>query len=140
MREDSIVTALHRVEALPGDGRYALTFRRDDSSEQSAVVHVTGDGVSVAAASLPRGWSTDSKPFRAVADALLALERARALSGTRAALRDVPGGWDVMLGNVVLQDGRPACTAHGRLDRSDDPAATTAEFACPECGARALFE
>ena len=35
---------LHRIEALPGAGRYAVTFRCADGSEQTAVMIVDGDG------------------------------------------------------------------------------------------------
>ncbi len=131
---------LHRLEALPGDGRWAATFRRLDGTEQTAVVQVTGAGsdapeVTVAEASLPADWSRTGDAWLAVADAVRALERARIASEpTGAVLHDADGGWDVSLGNVVLgDDGRPACIAHGEMATADGV------WACPECGATALF-
>lgn len=126
--------ALHRIEPLPGAGRYAITFRRADSSEQTAVVHLTADGVEVAEASLPSGWSRLSAAFDAVTAAVQAFDAARRHGRSTAALRDVDGGWDVSLGNVALdQVGRPACTAHGPLTGDGEL------FVCAECGARAEF-
>lgn len=123
---------LERIEALPGAGRFAITFRRDDGGEQTAVVDVTGDGVRVAEANLPDGWARDSDAFRATADAVRALHRARSAGPTVASLVDVEGGWDVGLGNVVLSGtGMPMCIAHG------DMIAAAAIYECAECGARA---
>jgi hypothetical protein len=52
------------------------------------------------------------------------------------ALHDVPGGWDVSLGNVVLAaSGRARCTAHGEMTADDDGV-----LVCGECGARARFD
>ena len=136
---------LHRLEALPGDGRWAATFRRVDGSEQTAVVQVTvvpghvtdldTAVVEVAEASLPTGWTHASEPWLAIADAVRALERSRLASAPGGAvLRDPDGGWDVSLGNIVLgANGRPACIAHGELI----PAGTT--WSCAECGAVAQF-
>jgi hypothetical protein len=126
--------ALQRIEALPGDGRYAVTFQRHDTSEQTAVVHVVADGVEVADASLPTGWTAKSDEFAAVAEAVVAFNAARAQATRAASLHDVPGGWDVSLGNVVLgQTGTPTCTAHGELTADGDI------YVCAECGARAAF-
>ena len=123
---------LHRIEALPGDGRHAVTFRRADGGEQTAIVHLGPDGIKVAEASLPSGWTTDSELFLAAAAAVTAFDAARRASATAPALRDVAGGWDVSLGNVVIGDsGGPICTAHGEMTEQD------ALFVCPECGARA---
>jgi hypothetical protein len=125
---------LHRIEALPGDGRYAVTFRRADSSEQTAIVDLSDAKVSVAEASLPTGWTTASDLFAATAAAVRTFDEARRTSATAPALRDVPGGWDVSLGNVVLgETGQPVCTAHGDLAALGDA------YACPECGAQALL-
>lgn len=139
----AVDAVLHRLEALPGDGRWAATFRRSDGSEQTAVVQVGGaDGsagatatVDVAEASLPTDWTCTSEAWLAVADAVGALERSRAASApSGAVLRDPDGGWDVSLGNVVLgADARPACIAHGDMTDADGT------WTCPECGAVALF-
>jgi hypothetical protein len=126
------VSSLHRIEALPGAGRYAVTFQRDDRSEQTAVVHVADGEVDAAEASLPTGWTRDSEAFHALAEAVLAVERARGAGPKAAALVDVDGGWDVILGNVVLDGDRPTCTAHGPMDAGAD-----GTFTCAECGARA---
>jgi hypothetical protein len=131
---------LHRLEALPGEGRWAVTFRRGDGSEQTAVAHVTGDDpdtaeVEVAEASLPNAWARTDPAWLAAADAVRAGERSRRTSTPNTAvLRDPDGGWDVSLGNVVLgTDGRPACIAHGPL------AAGAELWTCAECGAVAVF-
>jgi hypothetical protein len=126
--------ALHRIEALPGDGRYVVTLQRTDASEQTAVVQVAGDSIDVAQASLPSGWTAGSAEFTAMAKAVLAFDAARRLTNRVASLRDVPGGWDVSLGNVVLDDaGAPICTAHGELALDGDV------YTCTECGARAVY-
>jgi hypothetical protein len=127
------VTRLHRIEALAGAGRYAVTFQRSDTSEQTAVVQVSGDEVGAAEASLPDGWTRTSDAFAAMADVLRSMERARALGPAVAQLMDVDGGWDVMMGNVILGDGgAPTCTAHGAMQALDHGV-----FQCAECGARA---
>jgi hypothetical protein len=126
---------LHRVEALAGDGRYAVTFQRADRSEQTAVVQVSGSDVSAAEASLPEGWTSDSDAFRAMAKAVVAVQQARETGPRAATLLDVDGGWDVMMGNVVLGDGgAPTCTAHGAMAAGADDV-----FECAECGARARY-
>lgn len=123
---------LHRIEALPGDGRHAVTFQRPDGTEQTAIVHLAEDGIEVAEASLPFGWTRDSELFAVTAEAVRAFDAARRAAADAPALRDVPGGWDVSLGNVVLGDGGgPVCTAHGRMAVERDL------YTCPECGARA---
>lgn len=135
---------LHRIEALPGSGRYAVTFRRPDGSEQTAVVHVpapadgrgTEDpaGVDVAEASLPAGWTRNADPFRAVATALVAVDAARRVTPAAARLSDVEGGWDVSLGNVVLgADGTPTCTADGPMTQD------AGRWVCGGCGALAVL-
>ena len=123
--------ALIRIEALPGDGRYAVAFERADGSEQTAVMHLTDKGVEVAEASLPAGWTRDSEAFIATADAVAAFDAARRYGPIGPALRDVEGGWDVSLGNVTLVDGVPTCAAHGPMNESG------ADFLCTECYARA---
>jgi hypothetical protein len=125
------MAALIRIEALPGDGRYAVAFERADGSEQTAVMHLTADGLAVADASLPAGWSRDSPAFAATAAAVSAFDKARRQAPTAPALRDVDGGWDVSLGNVTMQDGTPTCAAHGPMSKSAD------QYICTECYARA---
>jgi hypothetical protein len=126
--------ALHRIEALPGNGRYAVTFQRPDASEQTAVVHVDGEALEVAEASLPTGWTKGSGEFGAVAAAVRAFDGARRQAARVVGLRDVPGGWDVSMGNVVLgETGTPTCTAHGEMQRDGDT------YVCPDCGARAAW-
>lgn len=125
---------VHRIEALPGAGRYAVTWRRADGSEQTAVVQLRSDAVEVAEASLPPGCRTDSAMFAATAAAVRAMDSARRLTPARQ-LRDVEGGWDVSLGNVALDaSGTPACAAHGAMEPT-----AAGEFLCPACGARALL-
>lgn len=126
---------LHRIEALPGDGRFALTFRRPDGSEQTAVAHLRDADLDVAPASLPPGWEPRSALLDAATTALRAISEARRLVPART-LRDIDGGWDVSLGNVVVgADGRPACTAHGPMTADEG----ADEFRCEECGARAAL-
>ena len=50
-----------------------------------------------------------------------------------ATLQDLPGGWDVSLGNVVLEGVTPTCTAHGAL------VDTAGVWRCTECGAQAIL-
>jgi hypothetical protein len=125
------MAALIRIEALPGEGRYAVAFERADGSEQTAVMHMTAEGLSVADASLPAGWSRDSEAFAATAAAVSAFDEARRHVPSGTALRDVDGGWDVSLGNVTLLDGVPTCAAHGPMTTSGD------QFICNQCYARA---
>jgi hypothetical protein len=125
------MAALIRIEALPGEGRYAVGFERADGSEQTAVVHLTERGLEVAEASLPAGWTRDSDAFAATAAAITAFDAARKHTPAGPALRDVAGGWDVSLGNVTLVDGTPTCAAHGPMNES------AGDFLCTECYARA---
>jgi hypothetical protein len=125
---------LHAVEALPGAGRYAVTFRRPDGLDQTAVVHVGEGGLDVAAASLPEGWHRDSTPFVAMAAVVSALHDARSIVPPAAELTDIDGGWDVSLGNVVLSDGVPTCSAHGAMAHGDEDV-----YECAVCAARARY-
>ena len=125
------MAALIRIEALPGDGRYSVAFEREDGSEQHAVVQLTEHGVEVAEASLPVGWSRDSDAFLRTAAAVAAFHEARNFAPAGPALRDIEGGWDVSLGNVILADGVPTCVAHGPMSKSED------HHFCAECDARA---
>ncbi|GAB2465431.1 hypothetical protein [Jatrophihabitans fulvus] len=128
------VTTLHRIEALPGEGRYAVGFRRADGGEQSAVAQLDASGaVHLAESALPAGLPVTA--VSATVAAVAAFDAARrAATPSGAVLRDVEGGWDVGLGNVVLgASGRPECTAHGEL--VDEGGV----WVCAECGARALL-
>ena len=130
----NVDATLQRIEALPGQGRYAVTFQRLDGSEHTATATVDDTGVEVAEAALPTGWRRDGAPWQPVAAAVTAFDAARRDSAPRTRLRDLPGGWDVSLGNVVLDnEGRPSCTAHGPLTE------TPQSFSCEDCGAQALF-
>jgi hypothetical protein len=130
-----MAAVLHRIEALPGEGRHAVTFRRPDGTEQTAIVHLVDDVLDVAEASLPVGWTRSSELFRITAAAVRAFDQARRTASSAApALRDVPGGWDVSLGNVVLAaSGVPSCTAHGEMVPEGET------YTCAECGAVALL-
>ena len=110
-----------------------MTFRRGDGGEQTAIAPRGGtDELVVADAGLPTGWTHDTPAFDAAAAAIRALDAARRLAPVAAVLRDVAGGWDVGLGNVVLgPDACPTCTAHGAMQ---DDGGT---WSCAECGARA---
>jgi hypothetical protein len=123
---------LHRIEALPGEGRYAVTFRRSDAAEHTAIVQLDGDAAEVAEASLPPGLTRESAGFAAVVAAVRAFAGARGSTAAGPSLRDVDGGWDVGLGNVVLgEDGEPTCTAHGPMTCDGEI------YTCAECGAQA---
>ena len=103
--------------------------------EQTAVVHLVESTLDAAEASLPDGWTRSSSAFAALTDAVRAVDAARGSGPPVAALVDVDGGWDVMMGNVVLgADGVPSCTAHGSMT-----ARGGGSYECEDCGARALY-
>jgi hypothetical protein len=129
-----VEAALHRIEALPGVGRYSVTFRTPEGAELSAVVQVNGLEVDVAPASLPTDWQPDGPAFTLLVDAVLAMDTARHTAKAPAELIDVPGGWDVMIGNVLLDGGIVTCAAHSAMRMND-----AQEWVCPECGAKAIF-
>ena len=135
MHPSPVSVVLHAVEALPGLGRYAVTFRGTDGTEQRAVAHVHDEDLDVAEASLPDGWQRGGEQFAAMTAAVLALHHARSLTPSAGALTDVDGGWDVSLGNVVLADGVPTCTADGPMDDLGG-----GRFECSTCGAAALYQ
>ena len=122
---------LQRIEALPGSASYAVTFAVGDGSEQSATVRITEAEIEVAEASLPATWRRDQVPFGALRAAVLAMDAARQHRPAGKTLSDVDGGWDVALGNVVLDSAGPRCTAHGAMIEA------VGVYQCPECGARA---
>jgi hypothetical protein len=133
---------LHRIDALPEHGCYSVTFLIDASHERSVVMKVTGDDVAdvvAPEANMLPGWSVESESNRSVLEVVLSFHRARTRAdGGGAVLRDVPGGWDVSVGNVALDKfGRPACVAHGELEPAEPGSAAT--FVCATCGACARF-
>lgn len=135
----SVDPLLHRMEALPEAGCYAAYFILDGGTERSVVMKMDASvegGVLVPEANMVPGWSITSESFGAVLGAVRAFDYARErIDGVAAVLRDVPGGWDVSIGNIVLgAAGQPCCVAHGDLDL-----AQAATYACPACGAKALY-
>ncbi len=133
---------LQRIEALPEHGCYSVTFVLAGNHERSVVMKVIDDGIDgavnvlVPEANMLPGWSTAASSFQAVLAAVRAVDQARSLAdGGAAVLRDIDGGWDVSVGNIVLGElGLPVCVAHGELEQS-----APATFLCPTCGAQARF-
>lgn len=126
---------LIKVEALAEAGCYTLTFALGSGAERAVVARIR-DGAAVLPAAAISDWSADSPSYRACLAAVEAVHAARELAGQRGrGLRDVPGGWDVSLGNVVLDPaGRPSCVTHGELAVE---AGTV--YRCAECGAAADY-
>ena len=125
---------LQRIEALPREGQYALTVVLEGGIERTVVVEVENDHVVLPTASLPAGWSDETESLKATTAAVLAVDHARHVGITLAMLQDVPGGWDVSMGNVVLADGGPTCITDGLM-----AVVEAGEFACEVCGARARY-
>jgi hypothetical protein len=144
---DAVDPLLHRIEALPEHGCYSVTFLLDGNNERSVVMKVTNDSrdakgsaeVVVPEANMLPGWSAADESFRAVLTAVRAVDQARhQVAGSNAVLRDVPGGWDVGIGNIVLDaSGHPACVAHGELVPAPD--GPPAAYVCPTCAGQALY-
>lgn len=128
---------LTRIEATARAGEFAVTVVLPDGTERVLVMTVTGDPPTVAlppAAGID-GWTAAAESYRAVTEAVLAVDRARRIGPAGVQLLDVPGGWDVSLGNVILDgSGQPECVAHGALRPVGD-----GRFECADCGAAALF-
>jgi hypothetical protein len=126
---------LTKVEALAEAGCYTVTFALA-SGEERAVVARVRDGGAVVPVAAVTGWSPDSPSYPAAVAAVEAVHAARELAGPRGRrLHDVAGGWDVSLGNVVLDEaGRPSCVTHGELAGEPDDI-----YRCAECGAVAAF-
>jgi len=126
---------LSRVEALAEAGCYTLTFGLASGEERSVVARLRGEETVLPAAAVT-GWSVDSPTYAAAVAAVRAVHAARELAapaGRR--LVDVDGGWDVSLGNVVLDGaGLPSCVTHGALAEEAGQV-----FRCAECGARAGY-
>jgi hypothetical protein len=126
---------LQSLAASPRVGEYAVVLLMADGLERTVLVSVNGTEVALPGAQLLE-WSPLSQSYRGLVAAVLALDAARsAARNVRALLRDVDGGWDVSLGNVVLgATGVPACIAHGNLT-----AVEPGLYRCGECGAQAGF-
>jgi hypothetical protein len=142
---------LRRIEALNDIGGYTnageyvdscdytATFLLPDGGERAIMIAVAGSEVSAPAANLIPGWPSESESFQAVLAAVRAVHLARtSVSERRPSLLDVPGGWDVGLGNITLSDnGIPTCVSHGELavlDPSDG-----SRYECEACGASAIY-
>ncbi len=128
---------LQRIEALTEPGCYSLTFTLISGEDRSVVLRMRGDEPVAPAADAFAGWIPGSDTFTATIAVVRALHRARRLAGPSIArLRDVEGGWDVGIGNVVLSDrGAPSCVAHGELAPAEP-----AVYRCQVCGAAATYE
>ena len=126
---------LTKIEALAEAGCYAVTVTLG-SGEERAVVARLRDGTVQLPATAVAGWSAESAGYLATVAAVQAVHAAGELAvaqGRR--LSDVLGGWDVSLGNVVLDPaGRPSCVTHGELAAEPDEL-----YRCAECGAVAAY-
>lgn len=124
---------LSKLEALAEPGCYNLTFALGTGEERAVVARFRGDELDIPARAFT-GWTVDSDSYVAVAAAVRAVHQARELARpTGVRLLDVDGGWDVGLGNIVLEGSQPRCVSHGPLEPDGDL------FRCPECGAAAVF-
>ncbi len=124
---------LAKLEALAEPGCYNLTFALGTGEERAVVARFRGDELDIPATAFT-GWSVTSDSYVAVAEAVRSVHHARELARpTGVRLLDVGGGWDVSLGNLVLESGRPVCVSHGPLEPDGEL------FRCPECGAAAVF-
>ena len=128
---------LHRIEALPEHASYLVTFELSGGQDGSLVMRATERNGGVPEANLFPGWQISSESFQAAVTAIQAVHEARNAVGTeRTILLDVPGGWDVGLGNVIVAaNGIPACVADGEME-----AESGGVFRCPVCGAAAIFQ
>ncbi len=127
---------LQRIEALPEADCYQLTFTLADSSPRVVVARVRGDAVELPARNVDTGWATDSSSYLAALAVVSAFANARrSVTPAAAVLTDVDGGWDVSLGNVVLDAaGTPTCIAHAEM--ADVGGGV---WECEVCGARAGY-
>ncbi|MDQ2956477.1 MAG: hypothetical protein M3Y42_05900 [Actinomycetota bacterium] len=128
---------LNKIEALAEPGCYSLTFALDDGAEQALVMRLRADEAIVPTANAFAGWTPGSPTFGATVAVVRAMHAARERSApSQANLRDIDGGWDVGIGNVILSANYvPFCVAHGEL-QSGPPGI----FRCPVCGAAAAYE
>lgn len=126
---------LTKIEALTEVGCYAVTFALGTGEERSVVARLR-DGAVVLPASAVGDWPESSATYAAAVAAVAAVHAARELAAPRGRrLSDVDGGWDVSLGNVLLDDaGRPSCVTHGELAAEPDDI-----YRCAECGALASY-
>jgi hypothetical protein len=130
---DAVDPLLYRIEALPEHGCYLASFVLGNGQQCGLTLRVEGDEVIMSQQTTVAGWAETSDSFRAVLAAVQALDYARERVGTGGGLRDVPGGWDVRVGNVVLSAaGQPNCVAHGDMERI-----RPASYRCEICGALA---
>ena len=125
---------LQRIEALPREGQYSVTVRLEGGHERTIVAQVDHDLVTLPSANLPSGWSAESESLKATTAAVLAVDHARHVGSTLAVLQDLPGGWDVSMGNVMLTEQGPVCITDGPMELSGP-----GQFVCAVCGAGALY-
>lgn len=125
---------LSKLEALAEPGCYTLTFALPTGEERAVVARFRDDDLDIPVKAFT-GWTATSDSYAAVVAAVRAVHQARDLARpTGVRLIDVEGGWDVSLGNLVLNGaGQPECVSHGALEPDG------AVFRCPECGAAASF-
>jgi len=126
---------LTKVEALAEDGCYTVTLQLGTGEERAVVARLRDVAVQLPAAAVD-GWSTESAGYAATVAAVQAMHTARELAAPQGRrLSDVLGGWDVSLGNIVLDPaGRPSCVTHGEL--AVEPGDL---YRCGECGALAVY-
>jgi hypothetical protein len=128
-----VIALLHRIEAQPRLGEYALTLRTADGHETTLIMTVDGASVTAPSATLPSDWGPGSESYEAAVAAVLAVDRARSIGPRGRFVVDVDGGWDVSLGNVVMDSaGGLRCVADGPME----PSAADL-YSCAVCGARA---
>jgi hypothetical protein len=127
---------LRRIEALNDDGYYMVSFVLADGHERSILMRSIDGDIAVPEANLLPGWPATSESFQAAVLVVRAFQRARETVGFgRPRLLDVPGGWDVGLGNVTLSTaGQPLCVSHGQMELTEP-----VTFECTICGARARY-
>jgi hypothetical protein len=127
---DAVDPLLYRIEALPDHGCYLASFVLGSGQQCGLTMRVDGDDVLVQPGGAIHDWPETAESFRAALAAVRAIDYARERVGTGGGLRDVPGGWDVRVGNVVLSiGGLPSCVAHGDMERT-----RPATYRCDICG------
>jgi len=126
---------LTKIEALAEAGCYAVTLALGSGEERAVVARLRDDTVQLPAVAVD-GWSAESAGYAATVAAVQAVHAARELAAPQGRrLSDVLGGWDVSLGNIVVdRAGRPSCVTHGEL--AVEPGEI---YRCGECGALAAY-